>query len=230
MGLILMIETATPVCSVALGNGNDLLKVKEEIRGEASHNALLNNYIQTIFENTAYNLTDIDAIAISGGPGSYTGLRIGCSTAKGLAFGFDKPLLSINTLKALAWKAIQKCNQQEGYYIPLIDARGMGAYTTVYDHTLTEIAPITLQKVNENTFKNYLHKPTWFFGTGVTKYVELMEQMNNASILNDLYCSAKNMMDLAQNAFASNAFEDIAYYEPTYLSKYIPHISNKGKI
>ncbi len=230
MGLILMIETATPVCSVGLAKQGHLLGVKEDIRGNASHNQLLHQYIQTIFEKTNFKLHDIDAIAVSGGPGSYTGLRIGCSTAKGIAFGCQKPLLSIDTLKALAWRAIQQTEQQKGFYIPMIDARGMGAYTAVFNEQLEEIEPIKLQKVNEQTFEKYTQQTTYFFGTALVKYQSLFHEAKNISLLSELYCSAENMIELAQMAWNKQAFQDLAYFEPAYLSKYIPHISNKGKI
>lgn len=217
MGLILNIETATTVCSVTLAsNGKDVLTqfLKSE---KYSHSENLNLFIESIFKETNYSFNQLDAIAISKGPGSYTGLRIGVSTAKGLCYALDKPLIAIHSLKSLA-------NLYQGnadFIIPLFDARRMEVYSAVFTPDLKMKENVNAVIVNNPSYSDFLQKgKTVFLGPGAQK---CQSTINHKNAIFDLktQVNSKGMMSLAEKKLNQKKFEDVAYFEPFYLKEFI---------
>jgi tRNA threonylcarbamoyladenosine biosynthesis protein TsaB len=219
---ILNIETATEVCSVALAKDGKLLSIRES-GGGYTHSENITIYIDEIIREEGVSLNDIDAIAVSKGPGSYTGLRIGVSTAKGLCFALDKPLLAVNTLLSLA-NNFQTSNlklQTSNLLCPLLDARRMEVYCAVYDSTLNEVSPTAAVIVDENSFADILKTNTiYFFGNGAMKCKSIL-QHPNAIFIEDVYPSASAMISLTEKLFAEGKFENTAYFEPFYLKDFV---------
>ncbi|MET0572403.1 MAG: tRNA (adenosine(37)-N6)-threonylcarbamoyltransferase complex dimerization subunit type 1 TsaB [Pedobacter agri] len=219
MATILQIETATQVCSVALSIDGKTICVKEEI-GQNLHASNLTLFIEDVIHATKLTYQDLDAIAISKGPGSYTGLRIGVSTAKGLCYALDKPLIAIETLKMMAAGFIAE-NQFSGLICPMIDARRMEVYTAVFNTELNALEPTSAKIIDETSFANLLAtNQITFLGDGAAKCVETLQQ-SNASFSEANFNSAKYMSLLANQAFQQSDFEDIAYFEPFYLKDFV---------
>ena len=218
MSLILLIETSTKNCSVALADGGKLIALKEEVSEKYSHSEKLNYFIKTLFAKHKYDIKDIDAIAISKGPGSYTGLRIGVSTAKGLCYALDIPLIAISTLRAVAYGISQK--QVAELYCPMIDARRMEVYNAFYDVANNEIRPVQAEVINENSFQKELKSKVLFFGDGAQKCKEFIKHPN-ARFIDGIYPSSQYMISIATSKFEDKIFEDIAYFEPYYLKDFV---------
>jgi tRNA threonylcarbamoyladenosine biosynthesis protein TsaB len=217
--LILCIETSNDICSVSLSKSSQLINLQENKRAK-SHAESLNTSIIKLFENTKYSLKDLSAIAISKGPGSYTGLRIGTSTAKGLCFALDIPLIGVDTLQALTYAAIQKMPIDNALYMPMIDARRMEVYTAVYSQQLQLIMPTKALIITENSLNDYKEAAhIVVFGNGSDKCKTVLAQKNILFIEN-IICSAQNMVFLAYNLYRKNTFEDVAYFEPFYLKNF----------
>ena len=217
MSLILGIETATKMCSVALSDENGLLALKEA-GGEYSHAENLNLFIAEVCKKAGKELKDIEAIAISKGPGSYTGLRIGVSAAKGFCTALDIPLISVDTLKAMALSQ----DQSDSLFCPMIDARRMEVYTALYDNKGNKIEDISAKIIDENSFKKELNAgKVVFFGDGAEKCREVLESNPNAIFIEDVHPSAKFINEIALEKFNKNEFEDVAYFEPFYLKDFI---------
>ena len=223
MALILHIETATTVCSVALAKDGVLLALKE-YNGDYSHSENLTLFIEDVFKKSNLKISDIDAVAVSIGPGSYTGLRIGVSTAKGLCYSLNKPLIGIETLKSLALEA-QISNfkfQISDLICPMLDARRMEVYCAIFDKDLNYIKPTTAEIIDENSFSELLEKNRIvFFGDGAAKCKNILKHNKNTVFLNDIFPSAKDMILLAENAFMNKQFENVAYFEPFYLKDFV---------
>ena len=169
MALILNLETATTVCSVAIAKNGQLLSLKE-INGDYTHAENLTGFIEHVFHESGMSLKDLDAISISKGPGSYTGLRIGVSTAKGLCYSLDKPLIAINTLEHSAYGCSIKNGSADALFCPMIDARRMEVYCAVYDKANNLIRPTTAEIIDEHSFTELLeNQPVYFFGDGAEK-------------------------------------------------------------
>ena len=218
MALILLIETATKSCSVALALNNQVIAFKEEVNERYSHSEKLNVFITHLFQNQNVNIEDLDAIAVSKGPGSYTGLRIGVSTAKGLCYALEKPLISICTLRAMAYRIAQK--ETADLYCPMIDARRMEVYTAFFDSANNKKREINADIINADSYKNELTSKVLFFGDGVEKCKEIIKN-KNAKFLSGIYPSSKDMLVLAKKRFEKKEFEDIAYFEPYYLKDFV---------
>jgi len=225
MATILNIETATAVCSVALARDGKILAWEEANEGMA-HSEKIAVFIRSVMDRASLPLAALDAIAIGSGPGSYTGLRIGTATAKGLCYSLNKPLLSIPTLKAMAMAAAKKLNRTDALYCPLIDARRLEVYTGVYDSTGKEIIPVHAKILDETSFSEY--KTIAFFGDGMPKFKATLAQ--NPPIggikggfvwMDDIYASALNMCTIAEEMYAAKTFSDVAYYEPFYLKDFV---------
>ncbi|MGB0838683.1 MAG: tRNA (adenosine(37)-N6)-threonylcarbamoyltransferase complex dimerization subunit type 1 TsaB [Chitinophagales bacterium] len=229
MALILNIDTSTKVCSVALGLDGKLLVLQESFTGHV-HASQLNMVIETVLKQANHGFKDLTAVAISAGPGSYTGLRIGTSTCKGLCYALDIPLISVNTLKALAWKVDSFFqDEKERLYVPMIDARRMEVYAAYYNNQMEQlVAPHAWIVDKEQPKMNGLveNKAVYYFGNG-SKKCEPILSGENVHFLNGMYCSAGNMVELAEIAHKQEQFVDTAYYEPFYLKKYIPLKSKK---
>lgn len=219
MSLILGIETATKICSVAISRDGVLLSLKE-VGGEYSHSENLNHFIELACHEANIKLTDLDAIAVSKGPGSYTGLRIGVSSAKGLCYGLDKPLIAVDTLKALTLGVL---NQEKNcLFCPMIDARRMEVYTALYNTNLEMIEPISAKIIDEHSFADVLAKQkVVFFGDGAEKCKSLLNSHPNAIFIDDVEPSAKYVNQMAEGKFKKQQFEDVAYFEPYYLKEFL---------
>ncbi len=217
MALILCLETATTNCSVALSKDGVQLALKEDKSNNYSHAEKLHVFIDEILKENNFAVTDLDAIAVSKGPGSYTGLRIGVSTAKGLCFSLDIPLISIATLASLA----AQVKQEKGYIIPMLDARRMEVYSAVFDQNLKNIRETKAEVLDENSFIEFLEKEkTVFIGNGVEKF-EAICKHSNAEFIVDKLPSAREMCSLAEAKYKISDTEDVAYFEPYYLKDFI---------
>ena len=215
---ILNIETSTKACSVALHKNGELIVSREDVTTNFSHSEKLLKFISKLFSDAKLSLSDLDAIAVSMGPGSYTGLRIGVSTAKGLCYGLDIPLISISTLKAMSFGMALEIKAD--LYCPMIDARRMEVYSAFFDINNTEVRKIQADIINENSYKKELEKKVVFFGDGSEKLIEKIED-KNAIFVSDIHPSAKNMGLLSYQKFTKSLFEDLAYFEPFYLKDFV---------
>lgn len=225
MGYILNIETATKNCSVCIANEGKVIALKEMNNGNYSHAEVLHTFIQDVFKEASCTFNEIDAIAVSSGPGSYTGLRIGVSAAKGLCFAFDVPLISVNTLEALS----KQISTNSGFIVPMIDARRMEVYAAVYNHTHTQVRTIKAEVITQNAYSDFLAKETvYFLGDGAHKCKEIISH-KNAVFVDDLYPSAKEMAALSFYKYQKSDIEDVAYFEPFYLKDFIVVPEKKKK-
>ena len=225
MSIILNIETATKNCSVSIAKNGEVLALKELNNGQYSHAEVLHSFIDVILNKASISKKQIDAIAVSKGPGSYTGLRIGVSAAKGLCFAFNKPLISIDTLTSLS----HSISISDGFIIPMIDARRMEVYCSVFDEKHQQIRDITAEVINEDSFLQYLEKDkVYFLGDGAEKCKEVITH-KNAVFIEDKSPSAKEMAILSDMKFKKNDIEDVAYFEPFYLKDFIV-VPEKKKI
>lgn len=226
MALILILETATPVCSVALCHDGKVLSSRDSSEHN-DHAAVLAVFIREIFEETGFLLKDIDAVAVSKGPGSYTGLRIGVSTAKGLCYSLDKPLIAMNTLLGMAYGMIhyvvrERYLDKRTFFCPMLDARRMEVYCSVFDDRLTVVEDTTALVVEENSFSGLLEKnEIIFFGDGALKTEVLLGKHRNSTIIKSFNPSAAYFNVIAEQAFQFKEFEDIACFEPYYLKDFI---------
>ncbi len=222
MGLILMIETATEICSVALALNGNIISIRENEKGN-SHSANVAVFIDEVFKESAKLPSDIEAVAISKGPGSYTGLRIGVSSAKGMCYALNIPLIAIETLKSMSIGFLQKTKiEKDALLCPMIDARRMEVYSAFYNSNLDVFRDVKAEIVEEITYADYLkeHK-IYFFGNGAVKCREVLGNYKNAIIVEDIFLSAENMVKLAEEKFIKNEFENTAYFEPFYLKDFI---------
>jgi len=220
MATLLQIETATQVCSAALSVDGETIALKE-LAAQNIHAGSLTLFIREVMQQAGVRYQDLDAIAVSKGPGSYTGLRIGVSTAKGICFAQDKPLIGIDTLQMMAEGFLSANRSYTGLICPMIDARRMEVFTALYDHQLTEILPVSAKIIDEESFRSELNgQQITFIGDGAMKCNTSIISANAAfSDLN--FNSAANMSGLAFNAFTQGQFEDVAYFEPYYLKDFV---------
>lgn len=214
---ILNIETATKNCSVSIARNGELLVLKELNDGNYSHAEKLHPFIQDILQEASIEKKDIDAIAVSKGPGSYTGLRIGVSAAKGLCFAFEKPLISLETLTSLA----HSIEVENGVVVPMLDARRMEVYAAVYNKDYNQIREIKAEIIDENSFLDYLNEgKVYFLGDGAEKCKEVITH-ENAVFIDGKFPSAKEMAQLSYDKYKKNDIEDVAYFEPFYLKDFV---------
>jgi tRNA threonylcarbamoyladenosine biosynthesis protein TsaB len=231
--LILHLETATNVCSVALSEGEKILATRESSE-DRSHGTLLTVFVEEVLKEAGKNAEQLDAVAVSKGPGSYTGLRIGVSATKGIAYARNIPVIGIGTLQSMTLTAMEnKVVQQllkdhpDLLFCPMIDARRMEVFSAIYDASLKETAPVSAIIVEENSFKNILDKqPVVFFGNGADKVRDTIRH-EKAHFITGLEPSSKQMIPLASEAFRKKQFEDTAYFEPFYLKDFIATIPKK---
>lgn len=221
MPLLLSIDTSTRGCSVALHQNGQLL-VSYDLLAEKSSSGMLTTLIQNAVEHSGFELADVDAFAVAKGPGSYTGLRIAVSTAKGLCFALDKPLIAVNTLEALA---LQVCGFYSDNYLfcPMLDARRMEVYCALFDRNLKKVEPTQAKIMDADSFKEILAKqPIVFFGDGAAKCEAVFETNSNAVFPKTfVYPSAKTVGQLATVLFENQGFEDVVTFEPYYLKDFI---------
>jgi tRNA threonylcarbamoyladenosine biosynthesis protein TsaB len=220
--MILQIETATTVCSVALSANGKVLAFKEADQRNI-HAEKITVFVEEVLRDAGKSFNDVGAIAVSSGPGSYTGLRIGVSAAKGLSFALDKPLIAIETLEAMAYGLIgQRAIDENTLLCPMIDARRMEVYTAVFDAKAARILPTSAEIIDSNSFNDLLsmHKII-FFGDGAEKCREILGMHPNAEILGDFTNSAKYLTERVTEKYQESDFEDVAYFEPYYLKDFI---------
>jgi len=226
MPTLLHIETATNVCSVALSCNGRLLSLRESSVKNA-HSSVLTTFIEDCFKSAGIKTSEIDAIAVSEGPGSYTGLRIGVATAKGLCYAMEKPLIAIPTLRAMASgmlnQPLQNPNTKlQTFYCPMIDARRMEVFSSVFNSGMVEIRRTLAEIIDENSFSDILKENTIFFaGDGAAKCKPFLEENENAYFLDDFQVSASYMISLAEQKFLAGDFENLAYFEPFYLKDFL---------
>lgn len=228
--MILCLETATPVCSVALNDGCCTLALRET-EGQNAHSEKITNFIREAMETAHIDYHQLDAVAVSKGPGSYTGLRIGVSTAKGICYAADLPLMAIDTLEAMAYGMKEKLGSQIGdndLLIPMIDARRMEVYAAIFDANLNKIQDTAALIIDENSFEK-LRKDhhLWLFGDGAPKLCKLFENQQHISVIDGFKPSAAYMRPLVVTALLNKNFVDVAYFEPFYLKDFVagkPHV------
>ena len=228
--MILCLETATPVCSVAL-NADCCTIALRETEGQNAHSEKITNFIREVMEVGRIDYRQLDAVAVSQGPGSYTGLRIGVSTAKGICYAADLPLMAIDTLEAMAYGMKAKLGSQiaeNDLLIPMIDARRMEVYAAVFDANLNKIDDTAALVIDENSFADLRQNHRlWLFGDGAPKLTQLFENQQNISIIDGFRPSAAYMLPLAEKVLREHDFVDVAYFEPFYLKDFIagkPHV------
>ncbi len=229
MERIILIETSTALCSTALVENGAIISYRESSAPKA-HASLTAVFIREMLSECGLSLDDCDAICVSKGPGSYTGLRVGVSTAKGLCFGSGKPLLAAGTLDTLAAQAACEnvpCRKEDlEFIIPMIDARRMEVYTAVFTsegRQLTETTPVI---VSEESFAAYLEQgPCLFIGDGAGKCADVIKHPN--AYFHQCHPKASSMLYPALNAYKEKRFEDVAYFEPFYLKEFVATVSKK---
>ncbi|AMC11010.1 tRNA threonylcarbamoyladenosine biosynthesis protein TsaB [Lutibacter profundi] len=223
MAYILNIETATKNCSVSIANNGETIALKELNSGEYSHAEKLHEFIEEVISKSEIELYDLKAVAVSKGPGSYTGLRIGVSAAKGLCFALDIPLISVDTLKTLALSV----SITEGCIVPLLDARRMEVYSSVFDSENKKIREVKAEIITEDSFHNFLTKQkVYLVGDGVEKCKEVINH-KNITFIDGKLPSANEMSMLSFKKYKNNDIEDVAYFEPFYLKDFIALKSKK---
>jgi tRNA threonylcarbamoyladenosine biosynthesis protein TsaB len=225
LSIILNIETATKNCSVSIADKGKIIAIKELNNGNYSHAEVLHPFIVDILREANITSDHIDAVAVSKGPGSYTGLRIGVSAAKGLCFAFDKPLISIDTLTSLSYSiAIDN-----GFIVPMIDARRMEVYAAVFNEKNQLIREIKADIIEESSFSEYLKSSkVYFLGDGAQKCKETILH-ENAIFVDDKFPSAKEMAQLSYDKYKKKDIENVAYFEPFYLKDFIVIPEKKKK-
>jgi tRNA threonylcarbamoyladenosine biosynthesis protein TsaB len=229
MALLLNIDTATEYASVCLSEEDKIVSILES-RDQKNHAAFLQPAIEKICQTTGIKLKDLDAVSVTSGPGSYTGLRVGLSSAKGLCYALNKPLLLVNTLEVMAQAAIvayQASNKDNLLFCPMIDARRMEVFTAIYDIHFQAIISPCAHILTENSFKEELSGRTIIFnGSGSFKMKGLACHINGIFI--DTIHNASNLADRALKAFQKKQFSNLAYSEPAYLKEFYtaPIISN----
>jgi len=219
MAFILNIETATPVCSISLGRDGVLLAHKTSVEHNV-HSEKLTVFIETIMQECGYDFSMLDAVAVSEGPGSYTGLRIGASVAKGLCYGLGKPLIAIKTLQAMSYGMSVQSPDEHALYCPMIDARRMEVYTALYDFNGNEIEATTAKVIDNQSFQEVLsQRKVIFAGDGMEKCREVITAPN-ALFLTQFCHSSEWMIPLAEAKWKEKCFADVAYFEPFYLKEF----------
>lgn len=218
MATILHLETATTNCSVSIAKDGEMLVLKENNAANYSHSEQLHVFIKEALEEASLLFTDLDAVAISKGPGSYTGLRIGVSSAKGLCFSLDIPLISVPTLQSMAHQVDVKPGELA---IPVLDARRMEVYSCVYDDVYKDVRETRAEIIDEDSFAEYASaSKVYIIGSGAEKIRGALEHPN--FIFDEsLVPSAKDMIRIAFEKYQSNEFEDVAYFEPYYLKDFV---------
>ena len=246
--MILCLETATPSCSVALVHNGEVLACEEDPKGQ-NHSEKITLFISSVMKKANISYNDLDAIAVSMGPGSYTGLRIGVSTAKGLCYAVSKPLIAVETLESMAYggkvvistdafssaistdafssvistERSERRNLLHTALIPMIDARRMEVYAAIFDENINKIKDTEAVIIDENSFADIKKDHhLYLFGDGADKCAELFANDDKITVIKDFYCSAKYMNVIAQQKLDNKDFVDVAYFEPFYLKDFVP--------
>ena len=221
MGSILCLETSSKVCSVAVGKDGRILSCLESETANA-HSSQLSEITGRVLHEAGLSLKDLDAVAVSMGPGSYTGLRIGVAAAKGFCYSLDKPLIAIPTLKSLAFGMQLSTGNASAFLCPMLDARRMEVYTAVYDSNLNEIRPVSAEIVTADSFMDLLDSGTMIFaGEGASKCKPLLGYHKHSVFMDDFKLSARFLYPMAVEKFRLGQFENLGYFEPYYLKDFV---------
>ncbi len=225
MAIILNLETATTNCSVSISKGNETISLKENNAADYSHSEQLHVFIKEALKEASLSFSDLDAVAISKGPGSYTGLRIGVSSAKGLCFSLDIPLISVPTLQGMAHQV--KLEKGE-LAISVLDARRMEVYSCVYDGNYEEIRETRAEIITESSFADFVSdKKVFVIGSGAHKCKDVLEHPN-FHFDGEIVPSAAQMGPIAYQKYQAKQFEDVAYFEPYYLKDFVLQSKKKN--
>ncbi|MEQ6123802.1 tRNA (adenosine(37)-N6)-threonylcarbamoyltransferase complex dimerization subunit type 1 TsaB [Pseudotenacibaculum sp. MALMAid0570] len=217
MAYILNIETSTKNCSVSIANDGELICLKEINTGGYSHAEKLHPFIHDCLLESKLDFSQIDAVCVGKGPGSYTGLRIGVSAAKGFCFANDIPLIAINSLEILA----HSTDIDNGFIVPLIDARRMEVYSSVFSNQKEKVRETQAEIIDNESFNEYLEKgAVYFLGDGAEKCKEIINH-KNAHFIDSHFPSAKNMVQISYEKYKKNDVENVAYFEPFYLKDFV---------
>ena len=227
MSCILNIDTSTDVCSVAVSDGGACIFTEEDHKGP-NHNEQIGRMVDAALSFAESHAIPLDAVAISSGPGSYTGLRIGTSMAKGVCYGRDVKLVAVPTLELLCVPVLLREQVEEGALLcPMIDARRMEVYAQIFDRALHVVRPIGADVVTADTYRAWLDKqPVYFFGNGAAKCMDTIAHPI-ARLIEDVKPLAKNMFPLAERRIAQGQWEDVAYFEPLYLKDFVAKAAKK---
>lgn len=227
MSCILNIETSTDVCSVSVSQDGACIFSQEDHEGP-NHAVKLGTFVDEALSFADSHAIPLDAVAVSCGPGSYTGLRIGASMAKGICFGQDLKLIAVPTLELMAVPVLLREEVEEGALLcPMIDARRMEVYSAVYDRALHEVRGIQADVVDAETYREYLDRgPIYFFGNGAEKCMEVINHPN-ARLIKGVEPLAKWMFPIAERRIAQEKYEDVAYFVPFYLKDFVAHQPKK---
>lgn len=241
--MILCLETSTAVCSVALVDNSNVIALRESLDGQ-NHAEKITIFIDEVMKEANISYNELEAIAVSKGPGSYTGLRIGVSTAKGLCYAMEKPLIAIDTLATMTEGLLDNnfdndhdtnikslpsssssSSSSSSIFCPMIDARRMEVYSAFFTGDMKKISETEALIIDESSFSDLkLNHHLYLFGDGADKLVSLFENEENITVIEKFHCSAAYMARLAEEAFKNNDFVDTAYFEPFYLKDFVPGI------
>ena len=228
MSCILNIDTSTNVCSVAVSQDGGCIFEKEDHSGP-NHAEQLGTFVDQALSFIDNHAIPLDAVAVSCGPGSYTGLRIGVSMAKGICYGRNVKLIGVPTLEILCVPVLlqEKIKEEDALLCPMLDARRMEVYAQIFDRSLKEIRPIHADVVEADTYKNYLDEhPIYFFGNGAAKCMDTIAHPH-AHLIENITPLAKNMFPLAEKRLAEGRVEDVAYFVPFYLKDFVAKTPKK---
>ncbi len=220
MPLLLLIDTSTTLCSVAIARNTSII-AQHECDGDFKHAELLTTFIQNVCTDAGCTLAEINAVVISKGPGSYTGLRIGVSTAKGIAYALNKPLIAVNTLQAMAQTVSATLATTQHNLCAMIDARRMEVYDLIMDNTGAIVKQTTAQIVEADSYNDYNSLPFYYFGNGAAKCADALSANNNTHFIPNIKTHASNMLTLALTKYQAQEFENVAYFEPYYLKEFV---------
>lgn len=215
MAFLLHIESAAKNCSVSIAKDGKILALVEEVSEDYSHAEKLPLFINYALEGAKIKLKELDGLCVDKGPGSYTGLRIGVSVAKGLCFGLNIPLITLDSLSILA----QPISKEKAYFIAMLDARRKEVYTCIFDETKKRLTPIEALVLEENSFDKYPENQTYILGDSSIKASQILKK--NFHYLDSLYPSSRDMVKLAHQLFEEKKFEKIDFFEPFYLKDFV---------
>ena len=220
MSLILNIETATKNCSVALAENGKIVALREMATDNFSHAEKLHVFIEEVLKEANFKFEDLKAIAVSQGPGSYTGLRIGVSSAKGLSYALSIPLIAVDTLESIARKVNSDAFGENNLIVPMIDARRMEVFSAFFDVNYTRIRETKAEVIDENSYKE-ISESIHLVGDGAMKFKDVLTDAKFQFYPEMEFPSAKEMAIIAQQKFENKEFEDVAYFEPFYLKDFV---------
>ncbi|MBS1595535.1 MAG: tRNA (adenosine(37)-N6)-threonylcarbamoyltransferase complex dimerization subunit type 1 TsaB [Bacteroidetes bacterium] len=229
MALILNIDTSSPVCSVCIADRGQVVAHRDDLTGN-QHASLLAILVRDTLHEAGLTARDLSGVALSSGPGSYTGLRIGTSLAKGLCYGLDLPLIAIPTLMGMAWQMAATMTDVSGIYVPMIDARRDDAYIAVYDAHLNLLEKDTFVTVDTHLYDRFLRlydSNIYFGGTASHKMINIFSNTKFGTVIENVKCISSNISMLSYEHYQRKIFSDLTYFEPFYLKEFEGRIKTK---